>query len=373
MGLTRGEFFARIGMLQEIDPITSNAYYFSELLEERAQDKGDAAEDPWHVSFHGSQFPGDSEKACGRAALYRMIDAPRDRFSRKSRQLMEQGKDFEERLTAKWHRAGMLLTPPPYDAFGNRVWQQQFEDAPHWLTSTVDGIVLYPRATEAAIAEVKHIGAEAMDKMKRLVELPGAHDKYVNQVKTQIALAHEHGPWEVKRCYNTGRLAIDATWFDRKADGLMWCAQHGTDDCLEDVVIPAVKHGFIYYASRDDPLQVREFYFDYDPAFMEQGRKMLKLWQDHFKNDLLPCVNFDDKRYSHPFGWKWGDLPCKWCDYGQICREDRKLEKERGAHVKLSESAAIAEAREIRPDYEFDLVQAAVMQRWPEDEKAKAA
>src|SRR4051812_9227654 len=77
MGISRGEFFGRIGMLREVDPLTNAAYRFAEKLELEAPRKGHQHDAPWHVSFHGSQFPGDNPKACGRRAIYTMLDIPR--------------------------------------------------------------------------------------------------------------------------------------------------------------------------------------------------------------------------------------------------------------------------------------------------------
>ena len=85
MGLSRGEFLSRIGMLKEIDPLTTLAYRFSEALEAEKPKQGAGGAAPWHVSFHGSQFPGDNPRACPRRALYTMMDIPRGGFSRKSR------------------------------------------------------------------------------------------------------------------------------------------------------------------------------------------------------------------------------------------------------------------------------------------------
>jgi hypothetical protein len=45
--------------------------------------------------------------------------------------------------------------------------------------------------------------------------------------------------------------------------------------------------------------------YEHDPAFMRAGRKMLQQWKDAFLNDVLPQTNYENKRYSHPFNWKW--------------------------------------------------------------------
>src|SRR3954469_18793349 len=99
MGLTRAEMWSRIGLTRTIDPLVTHAYSFMDWLEAQEIERGHGREHPWHVSFHGSSFPGDDPNACGRLQLYRMLDAPRDekwypgRSNRRGRMFMENGKD----------------------------------------------------------------------------------------------------------------------------------------------------------------------------------------------------------------------------------------------------------------------------------------
>ena len=64
-------------------------------------------------------------------------------------------------------------------------------------------------------------------------------------------------------------------------------------------------------------------------------------------SDTLPATNFEDKRFSHPFGWQWtkDEYPCKFCDFGQICREDHRAAVERGTNIALTESAGVEDVR----------------------------
>jgi hypothetical protein len=357
MGLSRGEFLSRIGQLREIDPLTTLAYRHAEDLEREQPNKGAGATDVWHVSFHGSSFPGDNPKACGRKAIYTLMDLPRGRFSRKSRQLMDAGKDMEIRLVTRWHQAGMLLSAPP----DSRV-QTEFEDRDHWLTSTVDAIIARYRSSRPIVAEVKNVGGDVMDLMMRLIR--GPDEGHVRQVKCQIGLAHEYGSWDVLRCINSGAMAITLNHRERP---IVICPIHGGDKCLEEKTLAPVEHGYLYYVSRDNPEDTREFYFEYDPEFMRKGRETLKVWRRFFEEGLLPQTHLEGK---HPFGWNWttDDSPCKWCDFGPqgsyVCREDHQTAVKRGELLPMADSLAVEEAREVREDYDLDLVRAAVQARW---------
>jgi len=361
VGLSRGEFFSRIGMLKEIDPLTNAAYKFAEKLELEAPRKGHQHDAPWHVAFHGSQFPGDDPRACGRRAIYTLMDIPRSAFSRAGRQRMDAGKDHEKQLVRRWHTAGMLLSAPPDAEF-----QTQFEDAEVWLTSTVDAIVVRPRAIRPIVAEVKNIDDDHVEQMIKL--LRGPHEEYVRQVKCQIGLAHERGPWNVVRCINSGRLAVDLG--RRNGNAVTVCPEHGGDKCLEEATLAPVEHGYLYYSSRNVPDKTREYYFEYDPEFMRKGREQLRVWRKFFEEGLLPQTHLTGK---HPFGWNWttDDSPCKWCPYGTnrgsgVCRDDHQEAVKRGDLVPMAESAAVETAQEARPDYDLGKVREAVFARWQE-------
>ena len=361
MGLSRGEFFSRIGMLKEIDPLTTLAYRHAEQLEQEQPNQGAGGGSLWHVSFHGSAFPGDNPKACGRKAIYTLMDLPRGKFSRKSRQLMDAGKDLEVQLVRRWYTAGMLLSAPP-DARR----QTEFEDREHWLTSTVDAIVVRPRSPRPIVAEVKNVDGDAMEAMLRLIR--GPNEDHVRQVKCQIGLAHEQGSWPVRRCINSGALAILLNHRDRP---VMVCPIHGGEKCLEDKILAPVEHGYIYYVSRNDPDKTREFFFEYDPEFMAKGREQLAVWRKFFEAGLLPQTHLKGK---HPFGWNWttDDSPCKWCPFGPtgsyVCKEDHQTAVKRGELLPMADSLAVEEAREVRPSYDLDLVRAAVEARWSADD-----
>lgn len=348
-GRSRGEFFSRVGALREVDPLVNLAYKLLNEKDFAASDQGAAAEDKWHVSFHGSEFPGDNPYACGRHALYRLLDIPQQSpFNRRGRQMMDMGKDFETRLVWAWYHAGFLVSAPPDGA------QTMFEDSEHWLTSTVDSILVKPRSNIPFVGEVKQVGAQLLDDLRNLAKPP--NEKHVRQLKCQIGLAHEVGALTVKRCHNTGALALqDST-----------CPIHGLAKCLTEQLLEPVSRGYLYYISRDDPDDTFEFLFDYDANFMRAGRRKLAEWKAAFEADQLPQSEWGSQRYSHPFGWKWSldQYPCKWCTYGDICRDDHDLAKERGGPIALYESNALEVAERFRPDWSYDAVKAAVYERW---------
>jgi hypothetical protein len=358
MSLTRREFYSRIGLLRKIDPLTSSAYQFSEWLEQQKPNVGAGVDTPWHLSFHGSSFPGTDPYACGRKALYSMMDIPRAPFSRTSRQVMDAGKDIEVRLVQAWYNAGYLLSPPPGDL------QLQLEDRDVWLTSTVDALVLHPEENRPEVVEIKTKYAADLQAMLHLYR--GPDPKHIAQLKCQIGLAHKQLYYTVNRCHNSGRLAVNLGKLFVGGGGIEICPEHRHNKCLKTEQLERVESGHIYYVSRDKPSDTCEFYFEHDPQFMEAGKRKLGEWRKWFETGALPQSNFSTARFSHPFNWQWTkeEFPCKWCDYGDICRADHKQASELGHPIDLSESAGIEAAKTIRADYDFDLVRAAVETRW---------
>jgi hypothetical protein len=269
MGLTRGEFWSRIGLAREIDPLVTASYKFGAIMRQLQSDQGEDHADPWHLSFHGSQFPGDNPHACGRQSLYRMMDFARPMMPRWLEQVAESGKAIENSLVAKWYYAGYLVSPP---SFLPGIIQEQYEDPDHWLTCTVDANVCWPRTTEPLICEVKSKQADVIQAMQRLIR--GPDKKHVWQIKTEIALAHEAGPITKRRCFNTGRFAIMVGFTivnGKIVGGREVCPQHGHDRCLREVTLSAPVRGYLYYVSRDNPEDTFEFMFEYDPTWLRVG------------------------------------------------------------------------------------------------------
>lgn len=206
--------------------------------------------------------------------------------------------------------------------------------------------------------------ARDISKMQRMVLGPVPAN--VKQLKTQIALSREVGPRKLLRCHNSGRLAIKIGV--RNKQDVIVCPLHGHENCLHEVIIRPPDYGRLYYVSRDDPTQVKEFFYEYDAEFMEVGRVRLKTYQAYWLRGELPQTDFKGK---HPFSWNWttAESPCRWCDFGtnvgnRTCQADHKKAVENGKPTLLAESEAIVEAKAVRPDYSYDLVRAAVERRW---------
>jgi hypothetical protein len=359
--LSRAEFYASIGLFKEIDPITEEAYDFVERLERERPNRGKAAGDNWHLSFHGSQFPGDDPNACARKALYTMMDAPRRKAGRWLSQIAETGKDIEDRIVGRWYQAGYLVSAPP-PPFGDL--QTVYEDSEHWLTSTVDAEVLPLKSDTIIVTEVKCKYDKDVRQMINLVR--GPDEAHVRQIKTQVGMSREFGSRVVARCYNSGRLAIKLGVKNKRT--VIICPQHGHADCLHEVTIQPPNYGRLFYMSRDDPAVTREFFYEYDSGFLIAGRARLKLWRGYWEQGVLPQTDFKGK---HPFGWNWttAGSPCRWCDFGtnvgnRTCQADHNRAKELGTLLRLEDSEAILEARRERPNYDYNLVRAAVEARW---------
>lgn len=357
--LSRAELLHRVGLLQEIDPLITEAYEFQAKLDALADDWGHGRAHPWHVSFHGSSFPGDNPMACPRQAIYKLMNVPRYSVDRKVVHAGEVGKAMEEALVVRWWRAGYLLSPPPWES------QWEFENQDSWLVATTDAIVLPPGSRRPRVVEVKFRYDREIHEMLRLYR--GPDEYHARQVKCQIGMAHEAEPLTVQRCYNTGRLAIKLRVFnqhDEKEEEQEVCPQHEGTECLYEEQLETIDRGWIYYASRDDATRNREFFYEHDPAFMEAGFEKLKLWRQFFEQGVLPQTEFSDKKFSHPFGWRWTYDPCQYCDFGQECRADHKKAVANGGPIKLVDSEAIDMARSVRPDYDYEAVRNRVFKRW---------
>lgn len=335
MGITRREMYSRLQMLRIMEPLTENALVSRELEAWRGdlEDLDDEPHGrPWHTSFHASSFPGNNDRACGRQALYTLMNIPNDKpFGSKLRVMAEQGLAVEDALVKAWHSYGILLSPPP----GSPI-QMGFIDPETWLSGNCDAVILHPQLKRPHAVECKNRYQKVIDRMR--LGLEGPDPKHVIQLKTYICFLH---------------VLSKHFWPE----------------------LPALRDGTIYYASRDNPRVTAEFFVELDEDFMEAGREVLLQWKDWFEKDILPSqlagVIDKDKNAKgqfvnsgrHPLGkaWKWGELPCKWCDYKKVCRADFENNT-----TDLSDSYAIGHAREIRGSYDYDEVREAVFAAWEE-------
>lgn len=316
MGKTRPELLAALGLLDPVEPVTKRAFKHHEEKVWRGKLDDSPHGIPWHESFHASSFPGDDDRACGRYAVYGLMDVPgHEPAPRKLRGQATVGSAVEDMLVERWGSYGVLLSNS-HDSD----YQTNFTDEEHWLTGNCDALIVPEGWDRPHVVEVKTKAHEVVLAMKRLQR--GPDDKHVRQCKTYIGRAHE----EADR------------WPDYKP-------------CMS---------GTIYYCSRDDPEFTRSFFYSYDPNFMAQGRARLAAWRDNFQRGELP---------EHPFGGKeWSQLPCKWCKYKKhACKPDetRKVEGKKEPITRLRDSHGIDWADEVYDfNYDYDKTRKAVLDRW---------
>lgn len=319
--LTRQELFSRLQIIRTVEPVTATAY--KEVEEVRWRTNADDAPhgNPWHVSFHGSQFPGDNPMACPRQALYRMMDFPnQSAFSRRSRVVMQAGKDAEVELVRTWYEAGILLSAPPDEDV-----QTGFEWPEAWLTSSVDSVILPPDWNKPLPVEIKTKEGKDIERMQ--FGLRGPDPAHVSQIKTQIALV-----------------------------------RHYQDDLWPG--LDPVTHGFIFYMSRDNPANTAEYRVDFDERFFEVGIERLKEWRGYFLEGVLPEIKPGKRssKFGHPNGWRWSYEPCSFCDYKTTCQLDF-----REGVTELSNSIGIERAKHVRDDYDYEAARSRVSARWNGD------
>lgn len=315
--LSRGEMLTRLQIKRTIEPITQAAYKKVEEERWRAGDGNSPHGNPWHVSFHASQFPGDDPMACGRQAMYRMMDLPNaEPFNRRARTVMAAGKAVEYELVSTLYEAGILISAGPDEKV-----QTGFTFADAWLTGSVDCVIKPEGWNQPLPIEIKSKYQEVIEEMQAGKRKPDPN--HISQLKVQLAL--------VRHAQESGEL-----WSD----------------------LDPVTHGYIYYLSRDRPFETAEFRVDYDKRFFEIGVERLKQWKEMFKEGTLPSEN-PSKR--HPYGWRWSYPPCQWCDFKKTC----KLDFEQGID-KLEDSVGIGRAKLVNPDYSLEEARKRVLERWNE-------
>jgi len=332
--LTRMEMLTRLQIVRRLDPITEAAYKDVELRRHREKLDDSPHGDPWHVSFHASQFPGNDPLACPRAQLYSLMDFAREAgdrkartlpFDRTSRTIMAAGKAIEIELVQTYADAGILLSAKPTEKI-----QTGFEWREAWLTGSVDCVIQWPATKLVVPIEIKSKYQAAIEEM--LLGKRGPDIKHVYQLKTQLALI-----------------------FNAMSDGKVW----------KDLDPPT--HGYIYYLSRDKPSNTAEFRVDLDVKFFHEGISKLKRWKGWFLDDYLP-EDPKGKRttnFGHPLGnlgFKWSQLPCQWCDYKKTCQLDFRQNNQ-----SLSASVGVERTRVHRPDYDPAKAVEEVKARWPND------
>jgi CRISPR/Cas system-associated exonuclease Cas4 (RecB family) len=331
--LARVEMFTRLQVVRPLDDLTNAVYKRVEEKKHREQLDDNPHGDPWHVSFHASQFPGDYPLACPRAAVYGLMDFAKEAgdrkarnvpFDRAGRTIMAAGKAIEIELVQNYADDGILLSAKPSDEH-----QTGFQLKAAWLTGSVDCVVAWPGLDMAVPIEIKTKYQSAIDEMKLAKRGPDL--KHIFQLKTQLALV---------------RIAM--------AESNLW----------SEYKPPT--HGYIYYLSRDRPSDTAEFRVEYDKKFFEAGIKRLMQWKQLFLDDVLPEKPKGKRttNFGHPMGaegFKWSQLPCQWCDYKKTCQLDFRQSK-----TALSDSVGIDRTKAARPGYDPAEAIKRVQERWAE-------
>lgn len=336
------EMLMRLGALRTVEPVIDYAYAVA--LQHRF-DNSDGDEPhgrPWHVSFHASSFPGD-EKACGRFAMYGLMDVPKGGpMERWLDGVAQVGKTIELNQVRAARDAGMLVRsnqpgrssdPDALTDDHRPMPQMGFVEKDTWLTGSVDMPLLPFNYDRPHIVEIKSKHESKIELMQ--FGERSYDEKHRKQLLCSLGLAHDH------------------------ANDFL----HPT----EDRVLEPALDGSIYYVSRDNdwpgPVQTFEFFFEYDLGFMEEGRDTLKKWRKNFIEGELPQTVPRKNSRSHPFGWRWSEGACKYCPLKKACKQDYEL-----GITEISKSTALSVAAFSRPGYDPAKKRAAVFDMWSMDD-----
>lgn len=344
MPISRQDLFRRTGIVGIVEPLTKKAYEERELKIWKEDLESSPHGAAWHTSFHASSSPGDDQEACGRKAIYTLMNVPNpEPTGRFLRTVADAGMAVEAELIKRWEEMGVLLSAGIKDEL-----QTNFKDEEHWLTGSTDAILLPYRSYTPHAVEIK---TKAEDKVNEMKNFMRSYDKkHGLQCKTYIDFAHnEQKRWKkVCVCEKTWRLATNIVGGK--------CRIHGGDSCLIMIDLQPCVSGSIYYLSRDNPSNTHEFIFEYDPDFMRQGREKLALWRDHFLAGTLP----ERPQHASEKIVGWSEDPCKFCS---MKRDVCKLDWKEGIN-NLNESNAIKLSQRHRPSYDYETTRKAVLDRW---------
>lgn len=353
MGITRREMYQALGLIKIVDPILNKAVERIQREKFESSEPNSPHGEPWHTSFHASQFPGDDVQACPRQAVYQMADfAQKEPNSRFLNAVADTGTAIETLITNIWADEGILIST---DHTKGRDIQTGFSDDEHWFTGSVDALIVPPGWDSILPIEIKSKALDKVIQMKR-GQKP-ADPSHINQASAYIGFSHEelHKRFPVLRiCKSTGALAEDISTGE--------CRRHGVVECLKTVNTQPTNKGVIYYVARDDFSVTHEFLLDYNPEFMKVGRERLKDWQNLFELGIIQ----QDQEKKHPLeGWAWSTGPCKFCPYKkEVCKPDFV-----DGITNLEESNGIKWTESVRGSYDLEATVQRVKDRWNVDEE----
>lgn len=347
--MTRAQLWGLLDGITPVEPVLLSAY---EKEEEETWKKEDNSphSSPWHVSFHGSSFPGYEDSVCGRAQVYTLMNpASEEPIKPWLKAWFDLGSNLEHDWVRRLAAYGVLLSA---DVTGEDKYQTNFEDPEVMLTGSPDVIMLPPFWNKSHVAEVKTTSHE---KVMRMLsdpnDTPYSHEKYMRQLGLYIGEAHDK-PFSptVIVCEKSGVLMKQQKNNDR-------CSHRHSGPCLPKILkIEPPDDGTLIYSSREEPLKTVSYYCQYDKKFMESGKEKLSEWKNYFDKDEIP-PHVREKESA-----KWSEGECQFCTWKKpFCKQDYKNKTK-----KLSESALIDFTKTIRPQYDPIKARQAVLDRWKE-------
>lgn len=357
-----------------------------------------------------SQFPGDPLEACLRKLVYRMMNIPSAEGAMPPwvTTTAVMGKAGELDIADAWYQGGRLLAVPEdpeiviqklrliidalqrgdFDAareIHDDLHQVSFVDREHWFTGSVDLPILPPGWHKPHIVEIKGKaddvlveminGRQMMRNGQVIIEPRGPDEAHGRQLLASLGLAHEHDWGWVTVCPNCWFI-VESDMYERLgldgglhplSDSLGYCPRCRNYSINERFQLEQPTTGEIYYWSRSWPQgnprlgqRTKSFYYDYDPAYMEAGREILKEARQHFEKGTVPP--------RHP-SMQWSSGPCQRCPSKRYCKLDEGIEEGRRKTTMekittLAESNGVGYAKSIRSHYSFEETRDRVLTEW---------
>lgn len=354
MPLGRFETWARLGRMQTAETMFDAAAKMVEDRNWRERLKRAPHGDPWHTSFHVSEFPAGDPRACMRKALYEMMGFPLTEPA--SRMLT--GTAIMGDAAEEWNALNLDVDGRVLSVGAIREKKTRFDAADHWLTGSPDFIVIPPFWNRPHLIETKTKDLEVIAQMKALTRSYDAgHER---QCRGYIGLGHHITPqlWpKVVLCQKTWRLALIEPSEQGEIDLASYCCRDHLEPfepgtCLIEIELEPLRTGSLIYMARDRPNKTVEYVFEHDEAWFQSGLEVLAKQRAFFENNELP---------EHPFGGKeWSKLPCAWCDHKrETCKPDVKA-----GVTKLTESSGVEWARKVYGGYDAEQIINSTLERW---------
>lgn len=352
MGMSREALWGELAGISVFEPMLMSAYRDEELRVWRGDLESSPHGAAWHTSFHASSIPGDDPYACGRRAIYELMNPVGQPIEPWLRGWFDLGKALELEWVRRFAYAGQLLSA---DQTAGDEHQTGFVDDEYWLSGSPDLLILPPRWRRSHAVEVKTTSHEKVEAMLAdPTNTPNSHEKYLRQLKAYLALSNElpFAP-EVDVCRLSGRLLREGSCAQGPL-GEYRLPYHQGQCKVDRIQLSPPIDGTLAYSSREKPLTIACYWVNLDPAFIAASRAKLAEWKDSFLRGELPLHPRNDERA------KWSVEPCQYCSFKKdICKPDftKKI-------TQLSESHLITYNQTYRPGYSYEATRQAVLDRW---------